>query len=64
MDTITSIDTIARQASAAAAQWQRGRPEDDKPANPYDALVMPAQHREWQRRFEIALLRGTHKEAA
>jgi hypothetical protein len=61
MEPITSIDTIARQASAAAAQWKPGQ---DRPENPYDAIVMPAQHREWQRRFEIALLRASVKEAA
>jgi hypothetical protein len=61
MDTITSIDAIARQASAAAAQWVPG---SDQPENPYDVHVMPAQHQEWQRRFQIALLRSSQKEAA
>lgn len=61
MEPITSIEAIARQASDAAARWN---PDAPKPANPYDEHVFPEHHREWQRRFEIALLRASQAEAA
>lgn len=64
MEPITSVETIARDASAAAALWRAQPFGHPKPANPYSEHVFPDHHREWARRFEIALLRSQHKEAA
>lgn len=61
MEPITSIETIARQASDAAAAWVGGSP---LPVNPYDRHLQPEHHAEWKRRFEIALVRLSAKDAA
>lgn len=58
---ITSLAEIARQAAAAAEQWEQGEP---KPANPYCRETHPEHHAEWKRRFEIALVRTSMSEAA
>lgn len=53
---IIERQTIAQQATEAANAWVM-RPELPKPANPYDAEWAPEHHAEYQKRFEIALLR-------
>jgi hypothetical protein len=58
-DPVISLDTISRQASAAAQNWKPGQP---RPANPYDEHLQPAHHREWKRRFEVALVRASAPE--
>lgn len=61
---ITSLDAIAREASAAAAKWDRAEQGAPEPANPYDEHLQPAHHAEWKKRFLLALLRQGRKEAA
>lgn len=60
--TLTSRESIAQKADAAAKEWTAAWLLDaaaPRPANPYDPEWAPEHHKAWKCSFERALLAHT-----